>query len=121
MRFNMKGVKPVNIPFSFHSNLSSSLCPIYKEENVVSLIPYANTVGGLMNVMKWSNILNAVGLVSEHMASLSEVVKWVLKYFKGKIVTYSGCSDLVCGSNFAVGMDKRRSTPSYVSKYCFGR
>lgn len=30
MRFNMKGVKLINISFSFHSNIASSLCQVYK-------------------------------------------------------------------------------------------
>ena len=121
MGFNMKGVKLVNLPFSFYINLYSSLCHVYKKEKVISPILYSSTVGGLMNAMKWSTILHVVGVASEHMTSPGEVVKWVVKYFKGISVTFSGCSDLVCGSYFVVGMEKRRYTPSYVSKYCFGR
>ena len=74
-----------------------------------------------MNVMKWSNILHVTGVVNEHITSLGEAMKWVLKYFKDTSVTYNGCSDLVYGSNFATGMSKMRSAPSYVSKYHFGR
>ena len=87
----------------------------------MSRIPYANIIGGLMNAMKWSNISHVAGVVGQHMTSPSEAIKWVLKYFKGTSVTYNGCSDLVCGSNFAIGMEKRRSTPCYVSKYHFGK
>ena len=121
MRFSMKGVKLVNIPFAFHSNISSSLCLVYKKEKVMSHIPYGSTIGGLMNEMKWSNISHTTGVVSEHMRSPSEAVKWVHNYFKGTSVTYSGCSDLVYGSYFAASVDKRRSTLGYISKYYFGR
>ena len=53
VRFNMKGVKLANIPFGFHSKFSSVLCLVYKEENVMSHIPYDNIVGTLDNAMKW--------------------------------------------------------------------
>ena len=49
----MNCAKPINIHFSFHCNLSSSLCLVYKEENVMSHIPYDNIVGTLDNAMKW--------------------------------------------------------------------
>lgn len=107
MRFNMKGVKPVTIHYAFHSKLSSSLCLIYKEEKVISCILYTSTVRGLMNVMKWPNISHVVGVVSGHMESPSEAVKRVLKYFRCTSVTYSGCSDWVCGLDFVGDMDKR--------------
>ena len=37
----------------------------------MSHIPYASTIGGLMNAMKWSDILHVVGVVSAHMISPS--------------------------------------------------
>jgi hypothetical protein len=53
MRFKMYIVKPINIPIAFHCKISSSLCPSSKEEkNYMSHVPYANTVGKLMIVMK---------------------------------------------------------------------
>jgi hypothetical protein len=51
-------------------------------------------------------------------------VKLVLQYFRGTSITYSGCSDLVCGYVdlvFTRDLDKRRSTSSYLSKYHFER
>lgn len=72
-----------------------------------------------MNALKWSDISHPTCVVSRHMASPSDVVKWVLKYFRGTCVTYSGCSDLVCDLNFVGDIDKRRSTSSYVSTYHF--
>lgn len=77
--FSMKCVKPTNIPFSFHSNISSSLCHVYKEEKVMSHIPYASIVGGLINVMKWSYISHEASVVSGHMTSPSKVVKCMLQ------------------------------------------
>jgi hypothetical protein len=70
MRFKMYIVKSVNIPIAFHCNLSSSLCPSSKEEkNYMSHVPYANTIGKLMIVMKCLrlDISHGVGVVSGHM------------------------------------------------------
>lgn len=87
----------------------------------MSCIPYANIVGSLMNVMKWSDISHVDSVVSDHMENTAEALKRVLKYFKGTSVTYNGYSHLVYGLYFVASMDKRISTPSYVSKYNFGR
>lgn len=51
IRFSVNIVKPVNIPFAFHCNLSSSLCHGFKEENVMYCIPYVSVLRGLMYVM----------------------------------------------------------------------
>jgi hypothetical protein len=64
----MNIVKPINIPLAFHCKLSSSLCPSSKEENdYMSHVPYASTVGRMMFAMECSNISHAVGVVSGHM------------------------------------------------------
>jgi hypothetical protein len=59
MWFSMNIMKLVNIPIVFHCKLSSSLCPGYKEEKVMSRVSHANSVGRLMFAMKCSNISHA--------------------------------------------------------------
>ena len=51
-RFKMNKAKPVNVPLASHFKLSSNLCPSSVEENdYMSRVPYANTVGCLMYAM----------------------------------------------------------------------
>ena len=69
MRFSINDVKPVNIPFGFHCKIYSTVYPIYKEEKVMSHVLYDSKVGGLMNAMKWYDILHAACVVNEHMTS----------------------------------------------------
>ena len=60
---------------------------------------------------------HVVGVVNRYMTNPGEAVKWVLQYLRGTSITYSGCSDLVCGYVylvFVVDLDKRRSTLGYV-------
>jgi hypothetical protein len=75
-----------------------------------------------MFVMKCSilDISHAVGVVSGHMVN-PEHWKWTLQYLRGTRITYSVCSDLVCGyvDLFLAGdLNKRRSTLGYVSHDC---
>ena len=51
IRLSMKNVKLVNIILAFHCKLSSSLCPGYEEEKVLSRMSYISTVGS-MHLMK---------------------------------------------------------------------
>lgn len=111
MIFSMKVVKLVNIPFALHCKLSWSLCLGYKKKNVMSRILYASTVWCLLYVMKWLDISQCSWFVNGYMENASKVVKWVLWYFRGTSITYSGCSDLVCGyvdSNFTGDLDRKR-------------
>ena len=50
LEFNMNIIKPFFIPLAFHYKFSSSIGPVYKEENVMSCV---SLVGGLLYVMKW--------------------------------------------------------------------
>jgi hypothetical protein len=54
-----------------------------------------------MFVMKCSilDISHAVGVVSGHMVN-PEHWKWTLQYLRGTRITYSVCSDLVCGAPY---------------------
>jgi hypothetical protein len=76
MKLNMNIVKPINIPVSFHYKFSSSLGHVYKEENVMSHIPCAILIGGMLYVMKWlrPDISHSVD-VANHMENSSEGVK----------------------------------------------
>jgi hypothetical protein len=69
-RFGMNDVKLVSVPLAFHFMLSSSLCPITKEENkYMSQIPYENAVGSPMYMMVSTGpyISHAFGVVSRYM------------------------------------------------------
>ena len=48
-----------------------------------------------MNVKKMSNTSHETDVVSGHIASPHEAMKWMLQYFRGTSVTYSGCNDFV--------------------------
>jgi len=48
-----------------------------------------------MFAMKCLDISHGVGVVSGNMTTWKW--KWVLWYLRGTSITYSGCSDLVCG------------------------
>jgi hypothetical protein len=50
LEFSMNIIKPICIPLSFHYKFDSSICPVYKEENVMS---HVISIGGLLYVMKW--------------------------------------------------------------------
>jgi len=52
MKFSMNIVKPVNILVSFHDKFSSSLGLVYIEEEVMSSILCAITIGCLLDAMK---------------------------------------------------------------------
>jgi hypothetical protein len=99
MRFSMNIVKPINIPLSFHCNISSILFPSSQEKNdYMSFVPYENTIRRLAFVMKCSilDISHVVSVVSGHMEK-PDHWKWVLRYPIDISITYSGCNDLVCG------------------------
>jgi hypothetical protein len=125
MKFSMNIVKPVNILVAFHYKFYSSLGLVYKEEKVMSRIPCSISIGGILYVMKW--LIPAIShsiYVVRHMPNSSEIVKWVVQFFRGTSVTYNGFNGLVCGNcnlDFAGILDRRRSTLTYVSKNIFGR
>jgi len=59
---------------------------------------YVSAVERLMFEIKCSrlDIPHVVGFVSGHMENV-EHWKWVLRYLRGTLITYSGCSVLVSG------------------------
>ena len=60
----------MNVPLDSHFNLSSVLCPSSVEENdYMSRVPYANSIGCLMYAMVCTRpgISHAVGVVSKYM------------------------------------------------------
>jgi hypothetical protein len=87
-KFSMYIVKPVDIHLALYCNLSSSLCHDSKEENDnLSRVPYANTIGKLMFAMKCSrlDISHVVGVVNGHMENPETCLKLRLARMQGSI------------------------------------
>jgi len=62
-RFNMKDSKPVGTPLASHFKMSVDLCPCDdKDEEGMSKISYASTIGSLMYAMActWPDIAHLV-------------------------------------------------------------
>jgi hypothetical protein len=51
----------------------------------VICIVYHMLVEILMYAMKWYDISHVFGVVSVYMENLSKIVKWVLRYFRGRV------------------------------------
>ena len=89
-RFNLNETKPVSTPLDSHFKLSKEQSPkIDKERDHMSRVPYASAIGSLMYAMVCTrpDIAHVVGVVSKFMSRPGkqhwEVVKWILRYFKG--------------------------------------
>ncbi|KAH9726513.1 Integrase catalytic domain-containing protein [Citrus sinensis] len=125
--FNMQDCKSISTPLLVNFKLSSSMCPSNEAEmNEMSRVPYASVVGSLIFAMICirPDIAQAVGAVSRYMANPGGehwiAVKRILRYIKGTSdvalcygrseFTVRGYVDL----DFAGGLDKRKSTTSYV-------
>ena len=60
----------MNVPLASHFKISSGLCPSSVEENdYMSCVPYANSVGSLMYAMVCTrpDISHVVGVISKYM------------------------------------------------------
>uniref|UniRef100_A0A803N377 Reverse transcriptase Ty1/copia-type domain-containing protein n=1 Tax=Chenopodium quinoa TaxID=63459 RepID=A0A803N377_CHEQI len=126
-RFSMMHAKPVSTPLGSHFKLSKELCPQSKEEEKdMAHIPYTSAVGSVMYSMVCSrpDIAHAVSMVSRYMSRPGkvhwEVVKWLLRYFKG---TSNVCLEFgrdangligCCDLDYGGGLDDRKSTSGYV-------
>ena len=73
-----------------HLKLTKEMCPKTKEEDdKMSKVPYASTIGSLMYVVVCTrpDIAHAVGVVSRYMSHPGikqwNVVKWIIKYLRG--------------------------------------
>ena len=125
--FNMNDCKPISTPLPINFKLSSSMSHSTKVETMeMSQVAYASIVGSLMFIMICTrpDITQAMGAVSLYMADPSveqwEVVKRILRYIKGisNVALCYGGSDFTIksyvDSDFAGGLDKRKSTSAYV-------
>ena len=126
-RFPMENSKAVSTPLPGHLKLSKEMCPKkQEEEDKMSKVPYASIVGSLMYAMVCTrpDIAHAMGVVSRYMSHLGiehwNVVKWILKYLRGKTskclhfggstTNLQGCVDL----GLVEDIDTRWSTIGYV-------
>jgi hypothetical protein len=131
-RFNMHGSKSIKVPIPIGVKLSADQCPkTQEEEEDVSHVPYANTIGSLMYAMVCTrpSIAHAVGVFNRYMSKPRKehwtVVKRVLRYLCGTTnygLCYQGRLGLdsvvdihgFVDAEWAGDLDYRRSTSGYV-------
>jgi len=112
--------------------VTKEMCPkTGEEEDKMSKVPYASTIGSLMYAMVCTrpDIAHAVGVVSRYMSHLGiehwNAVKWILRYLRGtsnKCLHFGGSTTNLQGyvdSGNAVKwilryIDTKRSTTGYV-------
>ena len=123
----MENAKAVSTPLPGHLKLTKEMClKTQEEEDKMSKVPYASTVGSLMYAMVCTrlDIAHVVGVVSRYMNDLGKEhwmeVKWILRYLRGTTshsLFFVGSitslhryvdSDIVCDK------DSSRSTTRYV-------
>ena len=85
--FSMENAKVVSTPLPSHLKLTKEMClKAQEEEDKMSKVPYASTIGSLMYAMVCIRpyITHAVGVVSRYMSHPRiehwNVVKWILIY-----------------------------------------
>ena len=69
----MENAKAINTPLPGHLKLTKAMYPnTYEEEDKMSKVPYASTVGSLMYAMVCTrlDIAHAMGVVSRYMSHL---------------------------------------------------
>ena len=88
--FSKGNYKVVNTPLPSHLNLTKEMCPkTQEEEDKMSKVPYASTIGSLIYAMVCTqlDIAHAVGVISRYMSHLRiehwNGVKWILGYLRG--------------------------------------
>ena len=86
----MENVKVVSTPLPGHLKLTKEMCPkTQEEEEKMSKVPYASSVGSLMYSMVCTrlDIAHAVGVVSRYMSHPGiehcNAIKWILRYLRG--------------------------------------
>lgn len=127
----MQDSKPLSVPVTLGTKLSSSQCPSSPlEMEEMSQVPYQSVVGSLMYNMVCTrpNISQVVGVLSYYMSNLErkywDVVKRVFRYLWGTS-EYSICFNGTknehsldiqgyVDSYWANDVDRRRSTSAYV-------
>ncbi|KAF2308258.1 hypothetical protein GH714_039520 [Hevea brasiliensis] len=130
----MNNAKHVTVLFVAHFKLSANMLPKTDEEmEHMSSVPYSSAVGSIMYAMVCTrpDISHGVGVVSRYMACPGkehlQAVKWILRYVNGTTnvgLTFDKAkmSDSVVGyvdSDFAGGLDKRRSLIANLMRHCF--
>ena len=128
----MQDNKPMKVPIPIGVNLSAEQCPkTDEEEEDMSYVPYASTVGSLMYAMVCTrpDIAHEVGVLSRFMSKLGKehwkIVKRVFRYLHGTSdygLCYQGRPrlDIVLDirgffdADSAGDLDQRRSTSRYV-------
>jgi len=131
-RLNMQDSKLVKVPILVGVRLSTKQCPkTQEEEENMSHVPYASSVGSLMYAMVCTrpDIAHAVGVLSRFMSELGKehwtTMKWVFKYLCGTSdygLCYQGRPGLdrvldirgFVDADWARDLDQRRSTSGYV-------
>ena len=88
--FSMENAKAVSTPLPSHLKLTKDMCPkTQEEEDKMSTVPYASSIGSLMYAMVCTrlDITHVLGVVSRYMSHLGlehwNVVKWILRYLRG--------------------------------------
>ncbi|KAL4029866.1 hypothetical protein IC575_008094 [Cucumis melo] len=129
-KYNMSDSKAVSTPLASHFRLSSSQCPVTKQERIeMSNIPYCNAVGSIMYLMICTrpDLGYAMSMISRFMSNPGKehwkAVKWVLRYLKGS-ASVSLCYSRDCDkstllegftdADYAADLDKRRSLSGYI-------
>jgi hypothetical protein len=131
-KFNMHGSKSVKVPIPIGVKLFVDQCPkTQEEEEDMSHVPYASSVGSLMYAMVYtrSNIAHVVGVLSRYMSKPGKehwtTVKRVFRYLRGTTnygLCYQGRPILervvdkhgFVNVNWAGDLERRRSTSGYV-------
>jgi hypothetical protein len=114
MWFGVKGVKPINIPLAFQCKFFQDYVMFIRKKKLclLYLCHYSRTFDVYNEMVVIKHLMCSWCCQWAHGKSKWSN-KWVFWYFRGTSVTYNGWSDLVCGSDFASDMDKKRSTSSY--------
>ena len=88
--FSMENAKAVSTPLPGHLKLTKEMYPkIQEEEDKMSKVPYASTIGSLMYAMVCTrpDIAHIVGVISRYMSHPGiehwNAVKWILGYLRG--------------------------------------
>lgn len=122
----MVNAKAIDTPMPSYVRLNKDMCPkAQEEEEKMSKVPYASTIGSLLYAMVCMrpNTAHAIGVVSKYMINLEvehwNVVKWILEYLRGtynKCLCFGGSNTNLRGyvESCLVGdIDTRRSTTGY--------
>ncbi|KAL4018602.1 hypothetical protein IC575_022202 [Cucumis melo] len=129
-KYNISGSKTVSTPLASYFRLSSSQCPVTKQERLeMSNIPYCNAIGSIMYLMICTrpDLGYAMSMISRFMSNPGKehwkVVKWVLRYLEGS-TSVSLCysrdydkSTLLEGftdADYVADLDKRRSLSGHI-------